>query len=64
MLSEHGRVDLLKCLFDLGIDKDVTDQQGKSLLWWLTHSSKVDGVRYLLDQGVVVPTYVSKARYI
>ena len=33
MLSEYGRVDLLKCLLDHGIDKDVTDKNGRSLLW-------------------------------
>ena len=33
MTAGYG-VDMLNCLFDRGIDKDVTDQQGKSLLWW------------------------------
>ena len=56
-------VDMLNCLFDRGIDKDVTDQQGRSLLWWVTNRGKIATIRYLLDQGVKVPTYVSKTSY-
>ena len=56
-------VDMLNCLFDRGIDKDITDQQGRSLLWWVTHRGKVATIRYLLDQGVKVPTYVSKTSH-
>ena len=59
MTAGYG-VDMLNCLFDRGIDKDVTDQQGRSLLWWVTQSGKVETIRYLLDLGVKVPTYVSK----
>ena len=33
MSAKHGRVALLKCLFDRGIEKDITDQDGRSLLW-------------------------------
>ena len=53
-------VDMLNCLFDHGIDKDVTDLDGRSLLWWATKRGKIDGVRYLLDLGVEMPTYVLK----
>ena len=62
MTAGYG-VDMLNCLFDRGIDKDITDQQGKSLLWWVTQDSKVGTIRYLLDQGVKVPTYVSKTSH-
>ena len=34
MTAWYGRVDLLKCLIDRGIDKYITDKQGRSLLWW------------------------------
>ena len=63
MLSEYGRVDLLKCLLDHGIDKDVTDKNGRSLLWWVTKSGKVDAISYLLGLGVKVPIYASEACY-
>ena len=33
MSAKHGCVDLLKCLIDCGLDKDVTDKEGRSLLW-------------------------------
>ena len=62
MTAGYG-VDMLDCLFDRGIDKDVTDKHGRSLLWWATNKGTVDGVRYLLDQGVKVPTYVSKTSH-
>ena len=54
--AQYGRVDLLKCLLDRGIDKDITDEDGTSLLWYVTHGGNVDAIRYLLDQGVKIPT--------
>ena len=56
-------IDMLNCLFDRGIDKDITDQQGRSLLWWVTSRGEIATIRYLLDQGVKVPIYVSKTRH-
>ena len=56
-------MDLLKCLLDHGIDKDVTDKNGRSLLWWVTKSGKVDVISYLLDLGIKVPIYASEACY-
>ena len=56
MSARKGRVDLLKCLLDRGVDKDVTDLDGRSLLWWVTKSGKVDAIRYLLDLGVTMST--------
>ena len=65
MSAQHGRVDLLKCLIDCGIDKDAIDQDGRSLLWWVVQSGEVDAIRYLLDLGVSLPTdiVVSEACY-
>ena len=63
MTAEYGRVDLLKCLFGRDINKDITDRDGRSLLWYVTQSGKVDAIRYLLDLGVKVSTYVSKTSY-
>ena len=62
MTAGYG-VDMLNCLFDRGIDKDVTDEDGRSLLWWVTQNGKVATIRYLLDQGVKLPTYVSKTSH-
>ena len=62
MTAGYG-VDMLNCLFDRGIDKDVTDQDGRSLLWWVTNRGNIATIRYLLDQGVKVPTYVSKTSH-
>ena len=56
MLARDGRVDVLKCLFDCGIDKHVIDKIGTSLLWWVTRNGEVDAIRYLLNLGVAVPT--------
>ena len=56
-------VDMLNCFLNCGIDKDVTDRDGRSLLWYVTKSGKVDAIRYLLDLGVKVPIYVSKTSH-
>ena len=63
MMAGYGRADLLQCLVDRGIDKNVTDENGISLLWCVTCSGKVKAIRYLLNLGVTVPTYESKARH-
>ena len=55
MSARLGYIDLLKCLVDRGLDKNITDSDGRSLLWWVTCSGKVDAVRYLLDLGVTLP---------
>ena len=52
-----GNVELLKCLFNHGFDKDSTDQAGRSVLWWVVYSDNIDAVRYLLDIGVVILNY-------
>ena len=62
MTAGYG-VDMLNCLFDRGIDKDITDKHGRSLLWWVTSRGTIATIRYLLDQGVKVPTYVSKTSH-
>ena len=49
-----GNVELLKCMFNYGIDKDSTDQNGLSVLWWVVSSRNIEAVRYLLDLGVVI----------
>ena len=52
-----GNVELLKCLFNRGIDKDSTDQVGLSVLCWVVHSGNIEAVRYLLDIGVAIHNY-------
>ena len=50
-----GDVGLLKCMFNRGIDKDITDI--KSVLWLVIYSGNIEAVRCVLDLGVVIPTY-------
>ena len=56
-IAKLGNVELLKFMFKHGIDKDITDQDGLCILWYVVMSNKIDDVRYLLDLGVVIPTY-------
>ena len=55
-IAELGNIELLKCLFNHGIDKDLTDVSGSSVLWYVVGSGNVEAVQYLLDLGVVVPS--------
>ena len=36
-----GNVEILKCLFNRGIDKDATDQIGLSVLWCVVASGNI-----------------------
>ena len=62
LVARLGNVELLKCLFNRGIDKDSTDRSGMSVLWWVIHSGNVEAVRYLLDIGVAIPNYAPNIR--
>ena len=64
LVARLGNVELLKCLFNRGIDKDSTDQIGLSVLWWAVVSGNVEAVRYLLDIGVTILNYVPKVHEI
>ena len=57
MIAALGNVELLKCLFNHGIDKDYTSREGLSALWWVMFSGNVEAVQYLLDLGVAFPPY-------
>ena len=59
-VARLGNVKLLKCLFSRGIDKDSTDQCGRSVLWWVIYSGNIEAVRYLLDIGVAFSTMHQK----
>ena len=59
-----GNVELLKCLFNRGIDKDATDLVGLSVLWCVVVSGNVEAVRYLLDIGVAILNYAPKVHEI
>ena len=60
LVARLGNVELLKCLFNRGIDQDSTDQSGLSVLWWVVYSGNIEAVRYLLDIGVNIPNYAPK----
>ena len=52
-------VDMLKCLIEEhGIDKNSTDNNGLSILYWAVHSGNIEAVRYLLRQRVTMTTFV------
>ena len=55
-------LELLKNMFNRGIDKDSIDQNGFSILGHAVISGNVKAVRYLLDQGVAIPTYSGAGR--
>ena len=60
LVARLGNVELLKCLFNRGIDKDSTDQVGLSVLWWVIVSGNIEAVRYLLDIGVAILNHAPK----
>ena len=60
--AEVGSVELLKCMINLGIDKDFTDTDGQSFLTWTIRSGEAEAVRYLLDIEVTVPKYDPKSK--
>ena len=62
MVARKGNVELLKCMFTDGIDKDSIDQNGYSVLWHVVDSGNIEAVRYLLDIGVAIPTYAPEER--
>ena len=57
MVAEKGDVELLKCMFNRGIDNNSIDQDGHSILWHVVSSGNIEAVRYLLEIGVAIPTY-------
>ena len=63
-IAQMGNVALLKCMLDHGLDKDSTDQKGFSILWYVCFSGNIEAVRYILDQGVAIPTCTKDVREI
>ena len=61
-LATKGDVELLKCMFNRGIDKDSIEQDGHSILWYVVKSGNIEAVRYLLDLGVAIPNYAPEER--
>ena len=64
LVARLGNVELLKCLFNRGIDKDSTDPLGLSVLWWVVYSGNIEAVRYLLDIGVTISNCAPKVHEI
>ena len=62
-IAELGNVELLKCMLNHGIDKNSTDQDGLSVLWWVVCSDNIEAVQYLLDLGVSVDLGLSNPSY-
>ena len=59
-LANMGNIEVLKYMFNCGIDKDYIDPFGYSVLWRAVYSKKIEAVRYLLDLGVAIPLYEPK----
>ena len=64
VLATIGNVELLKCLFDLGVDKNMSTFKDRSILSCAVSSGSVEAVRYLLDLGVTVPSCIRPKRRI
>ena len=62
LVARSGNVEMLKCLFNHGVDKDSTDQEGYNVLWRVIYSGNIKNVRYLLDIGVAIHNYAPKER--
>ena len=58
LVAGIGDVELLKSMFNRGINKNSKDQNGLSILGHTVDSGKIEAVRYLLDLGVNMPTYL------
>ena len=58
LVASLGNVELLKCMLNRGIDKDTTGGYGLNILWHVVSSGNIDAVRYLLDLGVAIPTFI------
>ena len=61
LIARMGNVELLKCMFDRGINNYFTDDD-RSILWHVVSSGNIKAVRYLLDIGVAVPNYTLEER--
>ena len=61
-VARKGNVELLKCMFNRGIDKDATDHFDMTILGHVVSSGSVEAVRYLLDLGVAIPSYTPEER--
>ena len=59
-VARMGSVELLKCMLDLGINKECTNVKGKSLLSYVVQSGNVEAIRYLLDLGVTVTSCTTR----
>ena len=59
LAARAGSVDVLKCLIEKhGIGKNSTDKKGFSVLMWAVISCRIEAVRYLLNQGVTMTSFV------
>ena len=62
LVASMGNVELLQCMLNRGIDKDTTNHDGLSVLGIVVGSGNIEAVRYLLELGVAMPTFISRVR--
>ena len=65
LAAQAGSVEMLKCLLgDKGINKNSVDWYMLSILYWAVSSGNIEAVRYLLNQGVTMTSFVPTDRLI
>ena len=64
MVAQMGKVELLKSIFNRGINKEPMNQYGVSVWGHVVMSRKVEAVRYLLKLEVSIATYAQEEREI
>ena len=57
-IARLGNIELLKGMFNHGLNKNTIDENGWSVLWHVVYSNNIEAVRYLLELGVAIPNYV------
>ena len=55
-VAHLGNIEMLRCMFNNGLDKDSTVMNGCSVLWWVVHGGRIEAVRHLLALGVAIPS--------
>ena len=59
--ARNGSVSVLKCLIEHNkVDKNSTDKDGRSVLYWAVRSHNIEAVRYLLKLGVTMTKSITQ----
>ena len=61
-IVRRGNAELLKSMFNRGLDKESVDLQSESVLGHAICGGKIEGIRCLLDLGVTIPSCIPEVR--